>query len=99
MEVCKSGQWKTVCNRGWSKEEAHVQVVCRQMGFAEDSRGERLAVQISTLTILALNFTGYNMQIIIVMIADQVIWATRGFGNANSSQATIGRIWWCSGSE
>ena len=41
VEVCQDGQWKTVCNRGWSEEEA--QVVCRQLGFAKDSRGERLA--------------------------------------------------------
>ena len=41
VEVCQDGQWKTVCNRGWGDEEA--QVVCRQLGFAEDSRGERLA--------------------------------------------------------
>ena len=39
------------------------------------------------------------MEIIIAMIVDQVIWATRFFGNADPSQATIGKIWWCSGSE
>ena len=39
VEVCQDGQWKTVCSRGWGYEEA--QVVCRQLGFAEDSRGER----------------------------------------------------------
>ena len=38
VEVCQDGQWKTVCSRGWGDEEA--QVVCRQLGFAEDSRGE-----------------------------------------------------------
>ena len=40
VEVCQDGQWKTVCNRGWGDEEA--QVVCRQLGFAEDSRSELL---------------------------------------------------------
>ena len=40
VEVCQDGEWKTVCNRGWGNEEA--QVVCRQLGFAEDLRGELL---------------------------------------------------------
>jgi hypothetical protein len=42
--------WKTVCNMMMNDEEA--QVVCRQLGFAEDSRGELLhktSIQISTL--------------------------------------------------
>jgi hypothetical protein len=40
VEVCQDGQWKTVCNRGWGDDEA--QVVCRQLGFAEDTRSELL---------------------------------------------------------
>ena len=38
VEVCEGGQWKTVCNRRWGDEEA--QVVCRQLGFLEDTRSE-----------------------------------------------------------
>ena len=38
VEVCQDGQWKTVCNDGWGDREARV--VCRQLGFAEDSRSE-----------------------------------------------------------
>ena len=30
VEMCKRGQWKTVCNHGWGSEEATV--VCRQIG-------------------------------------------------------------------
>ena len=39
VEVCQDGQWKTVCNSEWGNEEA--QVVCRQLGFAEDTRSEQ----------------------------------------------------------
>ena len=41
VEVCQDGKWKTVCNQGWDDREARV--VCRQLGFAEDTRGELLA--------------------------------------------------------
>ena len=40
VEVCQDGQWKTVCNRGWNNVEARV--VCRQLGFAEDTRRSEL---------------------------------------------------------
>ena len=55
VEVCQSRQWKTVCNREWGDEEA--QVVCRQLGFAEDSRGEllhKISIQISIVTMALL---------------------------------------------
>ena len=38
VEVCQGGIWKTVCNQGWGDREARV--VCRQLGFAEDTRGD-----------------------------------------------------------
>ena len=40
MEVCQDGEWKTVCSQGWDNREARV--VCRQLGFAEDTRDELL---------------------------------------------------------
>ena len=35
MEVCDSGEWKTVCDRMWREEEAMV--VCRQLNYSEPS--------------------------------------------------------------
>ena len=32
VEICVSGQWKTVCDNNWSENEARV--VCRQLGHA-----------------------------------------------------------------
>ena len=31
VEICDEGEWKTVCDRGWNKEEARV--VCEQLGY------------------------------------------------------------------
>ena len=41
VEVChhqgkQQREWKTVCNQGWGMKEARV--VCRQLGFPEDTR-------------------------------------------------------------
>ena len=44
VEVCQGGKWKTVCNNGWEDREARV--VCRQLGFAEDTlRSELFRVE------------------------------------------------------
>ena len=32
VEICHSGQWKTVCDNNWRENEARV--VCRQLGYA-----------------------------------------------------------------
>ena len=32
VELCISGQWKTVCDNSWSSNETRV--VCRQLGYA-----------------------------------------------------------------
>ena len=31
VEICQSGEWKTVCDNNWSDNEARV--VCRQLGY------------------------------------------------------------------
>ena len=33
VEICQSGEWKTVCDNNWSKNEARV--VCRQLGYSD----------------------------------------------------------------
>ena len=33
VELCVSGQWKTVCDNNWSMNEARV--VCRQLGYSD----------------------------------------------------------------
>ena len=30
VEICQSGEWKTVCDSNWSENEARV--MCRQLG-------------------------------------------------------------------
>ena len=39
VEVCDNGEWKTVCDNDWAREEA--QVVCRQLGYSNASDGNR----------------------------------------------------------
>ena len=31
VDICQSGEWKTVCDNNWSDNEARV--VCRQLGY------------------------------------------------------------------
>ena len=33
VEICHNDTWGTICNDGWSYEDA--QVVCRQLNFAD----------------------------------------------------------------
>ena len=37
VEVCNNGEWKTVCDIGWRRQEA--QVVCRQLGYSDNTNG------------------------------------------------------------
>ena len=38
VEVCDSGDWRTVCGDTWGEKEATV--VCRQIGFAGNLNGK-----------------------------------------------------------
>ena len=91
VEVCQSGQWKTVCNRGWGDEEA--QVACRQLGFAEDSRSELLhktSIQTLIMTFIVITLS---------ITADRETNATRLFGSAAPSQDIVRKRWNCGGDE
>ena len=35
VEVCRDGEWKTICDRLWSEEEAKV--VCRHLNYSNPS--------------------------------------------------------------
>ena len=39
VEMCDEGEWKSVCDVGWDKEEANV--VCRQLGYNDSQANER----------------------------------------------------------
>ena len=73
--------------------DVEAQVVCRQLGFAEDKRSELLhktSIQtlIMTFIVMALSIT-----------ADRVINATKLFGSADPSQDIVRKRWRCNGSE
>lgn len=36
VEICVNETWSTVCDNGWSTDEANV--VCRQLGFRETGK-------------------------------------------------------------
>ena len=37
VEMCEEGEWKTVCDKEWGKEEAKV--VCRQLRYTDAGSG------------------------------------------------------------
>ena len=39
-----SGEWKTVCDSGWNREES--QVVCRQLGYTNASHDTYMIISV-----------------------------------------------------
>lgn len=36
VELCFEGKWSTVCDKGWTNEDA--QVVCNQLGYGQNRK-------------------------------------------------------------
>ena len=91
VEVCQDEKWKTICNVGWDNNEARV--VCRQLGFAEDIRGDSIA---TSYWLFYINFICHKL-----ITANRVTNARWRFNLAPRShdQEIITVVWGCSGSE
>ena len=49
VEVCQSGEWKTVCVNSWRENEARV--VCRQLGYGTQGMASNSLHILATITI------------------------------------------------
>ena len=58
VELCISGQWKTVCGNSWSSNEARV--VCRELGHAYQGN-KTLSHQIIIIVVYKIGMHGSAM--------------------------------------
>ena len=53
VELCVSGQWKTVCDNNWSMSEA--QVVCEHLGYASQGTVNVLLLSVKHMLRLSVH--------------------------------------------